>query len=188
MAFTLHHRSAASHHKSSGITLVELLVVIAVGAIVLTGAIAMVVSHIRSSSMLAALLRLQDQCGRVQFLINHEIQQASLATDSGGALSLSVPGLNTPIQYSLEDGALKRSGPAINAEGKLIPNEPSDEVVVRGVTRWAIDTSNPRSPRYVLTVQDANGVSYTTTSDSNTNGTPDQGAHCRVREITSGGS
>ena len=77
--------------RTAGITLVELLVVLAIGGVVLSGAITMMLSHIRTSSRMAALLRLQDQCGRVQFLINHEIQQAAQARTEGSALVLDVP-------------------------------------------------------------------------------------------------
>ena len=71
----------------------ELLVVLAIGGMVLSGPITMMLSHIRTSRQLTALLRLQDQCGRVQFLINHEIQQAEQASSEGSALVLDVPGM-----------------------------------------------------------------------------------------------
>lgn len=47
--------------RTAGITLAELLVVLEIGGVVPSGAIAMVLSHIRTSSQLTALLRLQDQ-------------------------------------------------------------------------------------------------------------------------------
>jgi prepilin-type N-terminal cleavage/methylation domain-containing protein len=42
--------------RTAGITLVELLVVLAIGGVVLSGAIAMMLSHMRTSSQLTALL------------------------------------------------------------------------------------------------------------------------------------
>lgn len=170
--------------RSAGITLVELLVVLAVGSVVLTGAIAMMVSHIRTSSQMAALLRLQDQCGRVQFLINFEIQQAQQASGGGSTLTLDVPGMTAPIRYTLSNGELWRNGPPIDALGRLVNTTAVDAVVVRGVQAFNVNVSNPRHPTYSLTVRDANGVTYTTSADGNNQG----GAQCRVREITSGGS
>ena len=176
--------------RAAGVTLVELLVVLAIGGVVLSGAIAMVVSHVRASSRLAALLRLQDQCGRVEFLINHEIQQAERA--SGGdqnettldSLTLEIPGMtNAPqITYSLNDQQqLVRTGPEIDALGRLQDiaqgEIPKTHLVAKGVTAFNVDTTNPRTPTYRLSVRDSNGVTYTS-------GNAD-GAQCRVRSITS---
>lgn len=169
------HRRIAASPQGNGITLIELLLVV-VGGVVLSGAIAMVLSHIRSSSQLAALLRLQDQCGRVQFLINHEIQQAALASGGGSTLTLTVPGTADPISYSVVNNELRRSGPPINAQGRLDEDDAArDDLVVRGVQLFAVDVSNPRLPTYTITVRDAAGVTYTASDQG--------GAHCRVREI-----
>ncbi|MFU8885336.1 MAG: prepilin-type N-terminal cleavage/methylation domain-containing protein [Cyanobacteriota bacterium] len=164
--------------RERGITLVELLVVLVIGGVLLSGAIAMVLSHIRSSSQLAALLRLQDQCGRVQVLLNHEIQQASQASGGGSTLALEVPLATTAtITYQLADGELQRIGPPIDAQGRLVDGEPVEALVLRGVQAFTVDVSNPRSPTYRLTVEDATGVRYSTGDDGG-------GAHCRVREIS----
>lgn len=182
---TRSHRAAQSHRPArssrvAGVSLVELLIVVAVGSVVLAGAIAMVLSHIRSTSQMAALLHLQDQCGRVQFLINFEIQQAQQAGGGGSTLNLDVPGMAAPIRYTLSNGELWRNGPPINALGRLDNTTPVDAVVVRGVQAFAVNVANPRHPTYSLTVRDANGVTYTTSAD----GTNQGGAQCRVREIT----
>ena len=169
--------------RAQGFTLVELLVVAAVGVVLLAGAVVMVVSHIRSSSRMGALLQLQDHCGRVQVLLNHEIQQAARAADGGSELHLHVPGITTPITYSLENGELRRAGPRIDAQGRLEPQVPSNDLVARGVEAFVVDVSNPRAPRYRLTLRDASGMTYTT-GDGNR---PDGGAHCRPREITGPG-
>ena len=169
--------------RTAGITLVELLVVLAIGGVVLSGAIAMVVSHIRTSSQIAALLRLQDQCGRVEFLINHEIQQAERASGDQDTLILHIPGMANAkqITYTLENQELRRTGPEIDALGRLQDSEtdvtPETHLVARGVVDFDVDTSNPRHPTYQLSVQDSNGVIYRTGSAD--------GAQCSVRSITS---
>lgn len=161
-------------------TLVELLVVVVIGGVVLGGAIAMLLSHIRSSSQLAALLRLQDQCGRVQFLLNHEIQQASRADGGGNTLTLTVPGMSLPITYTTNGTELTRSGPSINQEGRLVDGDTAVEsLVVRGVQAFNVNVANPRTPTYTLTVEDARGVSYTSGNAGDSGG-----AHCRVRDIS----
>ena len=175
-----HHRPRQSRQRA-GISLVELLMVLVVGSVVLTGAIAMMVSHIRTSSQMAALLRLQDQCGRVQFLVNFEIQQAERADGGGPTLSLDVPGMDVPITYTLTNGELWRKGPPINALGRLVNDPAVDAVVARRVQAFTVNVENPRHPIYSLTLSDANGVTYTT-------GTGQGGAQCRVREISSGGN
>lgn len=171
--------------SSRGFTLMELLLVSAMGAVVLIGAITMLVSHIRSSNRMAGLLHLQDHCGWVQFMINREIEQAELASGGGNTLTLRVPGLTEPatITYRLNDrGELERTGPTIDAGGRLEVPGAGDrtDLVARGVTAFAVDVSNPRAPRYTITLQDANGV--TTTIDQNREGAG--GAFCRAREIT----
>ena len=161
--------------RTAGFTLVELLLVVAIGGVVLSGAIAMMLSHIRISSQLTALLRLQDQCGRVQFLINHEIQQAEQARTEGSALVLDVPGMAAPIRYEAIGGELIRNGPPINAQGRLVDSSASDALVVRGVVDFEVDTTNPRKPTYRIRVQDSNGVIYRTGSAD--------GAQWRMRSI-----
>lgn len=148
---------------------------LAVGSVVLTGAIAMMVSHIRSSSQMAALLRLQDQCRRVQFLINFEIQQAQQASGGGSTLTLDVPGKTASIRYTLSNGELWRNGPLIDALGRLVNTTAVDAVVVRGVQAFNVNVTNPRHPTYNMSVSDANGVTYTAANQ--------EGAQCRVREI-----
>ena len=181
---THHLPRFATRPRTAGITLVELLVVLAVGSVVLTGAIAMLVSHLRTSSQLTALLRLQDICGRVQFLINTEIQQAERASGGmQGKLILDIPDMEEAPQITYElntNQELRRTGPLINDLGRLDDTLVSDELVVRGVQAFNVDTSNPRHPTYSLTVRDANGVTYAAANQG--------GAQCRVREINSGGS
>lgn len=171
--------SRKPHPPNAGVTLVELLVVLAIGGVVLSGAIAMLVSHVRTSGRLAALLRLQDQCGRVEFLLNHEIQQAERASGTENTLILDIPGMAAAPQITYAVNAnqeLLRTGPNIDALGRLQDTLVSDALVARRVTAFNVNTSNPRHPTYQLSVQDSNGVTYTS-------GNAD-GAQCRVRSIS----
>ena len=192
MPVSLHQRSHGdrppSASGSDGFTLVELLVAAAMGVLVLTGAVIIVVSHIRAGARLASLQHLQDHCGWVQFLINREIEQAQsavLAPDNG-QLQLSVPGYDDLIIYA-HDGVTRqlwRTGPSIDARGRL--EEPASrrrDLVARDVERFTVDVRNPRFPRYVLTMRDAMGSSYTIAQDRG-DGSRAGGAYCRAREIT----
>lgn len=168
-----------------GFTLVELLVAAAVGGLVLTGAVIVVLSHIRATARLAAMQHLQDHCGWVQFLINREIEQAERALQAAdnGQLQLLVPGYPDPITYT-HDAATRelwRNGPSIDAQGRLeAPSTRRPDLVARDVDSFTVTISNPRSPRYVLTLRDGSGARYTVNQDSGRGG----GAYCRAREIT----
>ena len=165
-----------NHHlRSAGLTLVELLVIVAVGSLVLSGAIAMMLFHIRTSSRLTALLRLQDQYGRVKYLINHEIQQAEQARTEANSLVLIVPGIEAPIRYESIGGELIRNGPPINAQGRLVNSNAVDTLVVKGLVDFNVDTTDPRQPAYLISMRDSNGVIYKTGTAEST--------QCRVRSI-----
>lgn len=112
----------------------------------------------------------------MQFLINHEIQQAEQALTEGSALVLDVPGMAAPIRYEAIGGELIHNGPAINAKGQLVDSSASGALVVRGVVDFDVDTTNPHPPTYRIGMQDSKGVIYKTGSPG--------GAHCRVRSIT----
>lgn len=187
-----HHqrrRSGSPPSGSAGLTLVELLVAAAMGGLVLTGAVMVVLSHIRASSRLAALQHLQDHCGWVQFLINREIEQAQSAVPASdnGQLQLSVPGYNDLILYTHDASSrqLWRTGPSIDAHGRLeAPPSRRTDLVARDVDGFTVTLSNPRSPRYQLTMRDpVSGARYTVNQDSGRGG----GAYCRAREITGAG-
>ena len=174
--------------RRAAFTLVELLVTLAVGGLVLGGAVIILISHIRASTRLAALQHLQDHCGWVQFLINREIEQAERAGAVTNGMELTVPGMDTAITY-VHDAAsreLKRSGPAINAQGRLddalAPRV--EDLVARDVEEFTVDVTNPRAPRYSLTVSDATGARYTINQDSGQSGNPGGAAYCRARDIT----
>lgn len=171
-----------------GFTLVELLVAVAIGGLVLSGAVIILISHIRASTRLAALQHLQDHCGWVQFLINREIEQAESAMDTGGALTLTVPGMDTAITYvhDADSRELRRSGPAINAQGRLdaVLDSRVGDLVARDVESFTVDATNPRAPRYSLTMSDATGARYTINQDPDDPDNPGGAAYCRARDIT----
>lgn len=173
----------AEQRRPGGFTLIELLVAAAMGAVLLIGAVTLLLAHLRSSTRMAVLLHLQDQCARVQFLIDHEIEQAEQATPVDDGLSLRVPGMATAITYRLNQGShqLWRSGPSIDANGRLNPDpgKNGEHLVARDVEAFEVFLANPRAPRYRLTVRDQSGVSYTINANPSSSG----GAFCRPREI-----
>ncbi|MFM7314640.1 MAG: hypothetical protein ACKO0M_16020 [Cyanobium sp.] len=161
------------------------MVVAVIGAAVLVAAISVVLSSLRVTGRMAALRHLQDHCGWVQFLINHEIEQAeSASTTTAGELNLTVPGFtNKPtIIYRLNTDThrLLRTGPGIDLQGRLMASsEPVSDLVARDVEAFDVTVTNPRSPRYRLTIKDTGGNTYTLTQDDGRNG----GAYCRARDI-----
>lgn len=180
------HRADRPDLRSAGYTLVELLVVAAIGGLVLTAAVTLVLSHLRSSARLAALQHLQDHCGWVQFLINREIEQAwsALPASDNGQLQLSIPGASDPITYTHDSSTrqLWRTGPSIDVHGRLeLLSSQRTDLVARNVELFTVTLSNLRSPRYALTMRDpGSGAQYTINQDSGRGG----GAYCRAREIT----
>lgn len=172
-------------------TLVELLVAVAIGGLVLSGAVIILVSHMRASGRLAAMQHLRDHCGWVQFLINREIEQAERANPAtdNGQLQLQVPGYADPITY-VHDAAsrqLWRTGPSIDAHGRLeAAASRRTDLVARDVEDFTVTITNPRSPRYRLRMRDATDAEYTINQDTGPDGGAYRsgGAYCRAREIT----
>lgn len=191
MAISLRSRSLAlvgphrGRQPERAFTLAELLLVTAMGAVVLLGAIMMLVSHIRSSNRLAVLLHLQDHCGWVQHLINREIEQAERAEGGNGSLELFFPGdTGTPtITYALNSvqRELRRQGPPIDVNGRLVTGVASrNDLVARDVTDFDVNVTNPRSPSYSITMEGPNNVTTTIDQDDGNTG----GAFCRARDIS----
>ena len=165
--------SVARSEPLTGFAMVELLLGAVVGLICLGAIIAVVLSYVRSRDRLEALLRLQDQWGRLQFLLDREIQEATPVTSSSSvsascgagtaALSLEVPGNSNRILYYLSANTLRRCGPVITSNGDLGATV-SDALLLNGVTSFTVNTSDPQRPTYALTLTDPNGVSYTNQS------------------------
>jgi len=153
--------------------MVELMIGAAVGLICLGAIIVVVLSYVRSRDRVEALLRLQDQWGRLQFLLDREIQEATPVTSASSvsascgagtvALSLEVPGNSNRILYYLSTNTLRRCGPVITSNGDLGATV-SDALLLNGVTSFTVNTSDPQRPTYALTLTDSNGVSYTNQS------------------------
>jgi len=156
-----------------GFSMVELMIGGAVGVICLGALITVILSYVRSRDRLEAVLRLQDQWGRLQFLLDREIQEATPVTASSSvsascgagsvALSLEVPGNSNRILYYLSGTTLRRCGPVITSSGDLGATV-SDALLLNGVTSFTVNTSDPQRPTYAFTLTDPNGVSYTNQS------------------------
>lgn len=163
----------ASSASRAGFSMVELMIGAAVGAICLAALVAVILSYVRSRDRLESMLRLQDQWGRLQFLLDREIQEATPVTAASSvspsckvgsvALALEVPGNSNRILYYLSGTTLRRCGPVITNNGDL-GSSVSDALVLDGVTSFTVNTADPQRPTYTLTLTDPNGVSYTNQS------------------------
>lgn len=153
--------------------MVELMIGGALGVICLGALIIVILSYVRSRDRLEAVLRLQDQWGRLQFLLDREIQEATPVTAASNvsascgagsvALCLEVPGNSNRILYYLSGTTLRRCGPVITSNGDLGATV-SDALLLNGVTSFTVNTSDSQRPTYSLTLTDPNGVSYTNQS------------------------
>jgi prepilin-type N-terminal cleavage/methylation domain-containing protein len=163
-------RATRSRHPSlgsaaAGFTLVELLMVAVLGALLMTGAASMMLSHMRSSARAEAILRLQDAWSRVQFLLDQEIAEASGSptTTSCSSLSLAVPdpegGSDLEISYSLSGTDLMRTGPTVGSDGTLDSGTSSTDLVMSNVTSFC-PTHESGEVNYTLSLRDASGVTY----------------------------
>lgn len=181
-------RRPAASGRVSAFTLMELVVVAAIGVGLLAAAVSIVLGNMRTTFRIGSLRHLQDHCGWVQFLINHEIEQSQSTSQLGGGLNLTVPGFADPtISYQVNGvtGELLRYGPPIDVHGRLeASNLPAAQqppaLVARDVQSFTVTVTNPRSPRYQLVLRDAAGDTYTVTQDDGRGG----GAYCRARQIT----
>ena len=166
-----------------GFTLPELLIGTVLAALLMAALVAVVVGHVRSRRTMEAVMKLQDDWTRVQFLLDQDIEEsitssnASGCASSGARLTLTVAGTNQPITYYLEGTNLRRCGAAVTVTGELSPGATSDELVAERVTRFEVDLSDPQRPSYTLTLTDPTGAAYT-------NGTQPTGAMMRSRRIT----
>lgn len=161
------HNKRVAINQVTGFTLVEVLVVVAIGSVLMIGAASMMIGHMRASARYEAILRLQEAWSRVQFLLDQEIQEASGRPTSSpcNSLTLSIPnpngtGNNLTITYALSGTDLKRTGPQVNSDGTLDSSPASTtELVMSRVTSFC-PTTTSGTVEYSLALQDATGVSY----------------------------
>ena len=168
---TMHQLLQQNRHRAhqQGYTLVELLMVVVIGSVLMIGTATMLISHIQSSARMEGVMRLQEAWSRVQFLLDQEIQEARIEAGSPSSVScssltLKVPNATGPdgqITYSRStDGVLKRSGPAVNADGTLnFDLQADNETVMRGVTSFCPSTNEGRVT-YTMGLSDPSGVTY----------------------------
>lgn len=166
--------------------MVELLIVSSVGLLALVAILSVVIAYVRSRESLEAMMRLQDQWGRLQFLLDREIQESTPVTSASSVntscgnitpvLALEVPGVADRIVYYLSGTTLRRCGPTIDASGNLAATV-TNSLLLDGVTAFSVDTTtNSQIPSYSLSLKTANGVTYTNQSQPS-------GATFRTRTI-----
>lgn len=160
-----------------GFTLPELLIATVLACLLMAALVAVVVGHVRSRGRMEAVMKLQDDWTRVQFLLDQDIEESIASSSAGaGTLTLTVAGTNQPINYYLSGTNLRRSGPTVTVTGELSPTATSDDLVAERVTSFVVTLEDTR-PSYTLTLTDPTGASYT-------NGTQPTGAMMRSRRIT----
>jgi hypothetical protein len=165
--------------KNLAFTLPELLIAGIAGALMVSAAATVFISHTNSSMRLEAINRLQGNWKRIQFLIEQDISESfGVATNTAatgcptGTSMLTLegprddPGASpiNPISYYLSASTLRRCGPSIDQNGELDLGTPVDSVVIENVSSFQPDITNPRSPSFSLTLQDPSGVSYSNSS------------------------
>lgn len=160
-------RSQQARTNHQGFSLPELLIVIVIGGVLMTGAASMMISHMRSSARSEAILRLQESWSRVQFLLDQEIQEASGSPSSStcNSLTLTIPNptgssSDLTVTYALSGTNLQRTGPPVNSDGSLDGTASSTtELVMSRVTSFC-PTTNGGEVNYSLALEDATGVTY----------------------------
>ena len=185
-------RSPARSHAGSlsgGFSLVELLIAGTLGVVLVAALASVILSYTRSRERIEAISRLQDQWGRVQFLLDQEIQESRPTTlasvsipaacpaqaSSAPVLLLAPPEQSVPIVYYRDGSTLRRCGAQVSANG-LLSSSVSDHLILRNVSSFAVDLSDSERPRYTLTLTDRRGYSYT-------NGSQPSGGISRIRFI-----
>lgn len=181
---------------NNGVTLVELLISSAIGLILMLMALTMFSEHMRTSAQLEAYNRLQQHWKRVQFLIEQDIAESTgLASTSAScgsgtnhvtmsfekadssAASGTVPAGSVTYYHSGQQ--LRRCGLPISSLGLLSESGSDDQLVASRVKNFTPNISNPRSPRFILTLTDPIGTEYSNTSTST-------GTYSRSRIVDTG--
>ncbi|CAK6698008.1 prepilin-type N-terminal cleavage/methylation domain-containing protein [Synechococcus sp. CCY9201] len=166
-----------------GLTLVELLVAAAIGAVILAAAARVLTSDIRSNSSQEAIQRLRDHWGRVSYFVDTEVREGlsvSLANGSGECSSVSNPylaitvpnpagGTGTIYYYNI-NGDLWRCGPDIAEDGSLTFNTVINGMLVERAT-MQVTIANATNMSYVLTMNSrtgSGGITYSASSEART--------------------
>lgn len=153
---------------NQGYTLVELLIAAVLGLTVLMAVLQVIDSHVRSRTVMEALMRLQDQWSRVQFLMNADIEEgrpvaagvsSGLCSTGSTVFTRERPEFSTRIRYYVTGTELRRCGPTIDRDGQLV-DVSSDALVVRGVSNLSVDLSDPQRPTFRFTLTDSSGTRY----------------------------
>lgn len=181
---------------NNGLTLVELMVSSAIGLILMLMALTMFSEHMKTTAQLEAYNRLQQHWKRIQFLIEQDIAESTgLASTSATcgtgtnhvtmsfekADSVAATGTVSAgtVTYYLSGQQLRRCGLPISSLGILSDSGSDDQLVASRVKDFSPDISNPRSPRFILTLTDPIGSEYSNTSTST-------GTYSRSRIVDTG--
>lgn len=148
------------------------MVVVAVSSGLLVALVGLIVGHVRSSTRMEAMLRLQSNWNRAEFFLVQEIQEAKSASVSGDTLTLTLPD-DREIVFSVSDNTLTRNGPPVDADGVLTSASNRTDVLIRGVTEFAPTFQN-QTVNFRLDLNDPTGVTYANQSS---------GAQLRIRSV-----
>lgn len=168
------HRSRSRDGMNGAFSMVELLLAIAIAAVFFAALISVIISYVNSRDRLEAMVRLQDQWGKLQFLLDREMQEATPVTTASSVSStcrsgdqklvMEVPGNSNRIVYYLSGTSLRRCGPTISNTGDLSTSV-SDSLLLSGVTSFTVDSTDPQRPSFSMTLTAPNGVQYTNQSE-----------------------
>lgn len=180
-------RQSGRRRAAPGFTLTELLIAGSLASALMLTLVAVVVGHVRSRRTMEAVMLLQDNWTRVQFLLDQDIEESISSSNAAGCtpasagtakLTLTVAGTSQSITYYLSGTNLRRCGPSVTVTGELSPTATSDELVAEGVSSMDVNLDDAQRPYYTLTLRDAStGAVYT-------NGTLPTGTMMRSRRIT----
>jgi prepilin-type N-terminal cleavage/methylation domain-containing protein len=161
---TLTLRKRLSATGSAGFTIIELLVTAVLIAVIFAAGAFMMVSHIKQSAIQESVRRLQDEWGRINYLMASEINEATaVSAVANTSLTLTLPGGQT-ITYSFDaaTNTITRTGPTIKSTGQLDLANPSTTVdLINNVTTFTPTLINSREPSYAITLTDGRGNVFT---------------------------
>jgi prepilin-type N-terminal cleavage/methylation domain-containing protein len=176
--------SFATRHDACGLTLVELLIALVIGAAVMAGAARVLIGDVRSSSSQEAIQRLREHWGRVNYFVDTEVREGigvSITAGTGSCsdaanprLTIMVPaaGATGTIHYYEQAGSIWRCGPDINADGTLDFATITNGILVENATMQTTIT-NGTNVSYTVELRsrsDAGGLTYSGSSQAHTSG------------------